>query len=326
MSRSQTFALGDRVQPTSGPYRRKDFVVVGTKGDRIQVESDNLKLSFPPKLLKLAPLRKEKTSGRPKTITVTGVEVADDAISGRPKLKIGDRVAGIWDETITGIVEAIHPSGRVFVRYSEFVEIEFFESALILVPPEKDLGMDEPKPATSPAISTPENAETIETSLPTLSIDADFKVGDLVTFTQSWWGEDREFEGTAIALNHPPGTAIVRYRAPDVERELEIQAPIGLFSLSMVKVPPEKPVSPELGGNPLKVAPPGCWIERKIHSGGWVEAVFKARTAIFPAVRGGGMVKSRYIGKWGSPAHSEMIEAVKRRNDLEKQKRWSEKW
>jgi hypothetical protein len=325
MIASKTFALGDRVQPTSGPYRRTEFLVVGTTGDKIQIESQTLKLSFPPKLLKLAPLRKEKTSNRPKTITVEGVEAPDDAISDRPKLKIGDRVAGIWDETITGIVEAIHPSGRVFVRYSEFVAIEFFESALILVPPEKDLGMDEPKPATSPAISTPENAETIETSLPTLSIDADFKVGDLVTFTQSWWGKDCQFEGEVIAINQPKGTAIVRYRAPDVARELEIQAPIGLFSLSMVKLPPEKPVSPELGGNPLEVAPPGCWIERKVHSGGWVEAVFKARTAIFPAVRGGGMAKSRYIGKWGSPAHSAAIEAVKRRNELEKQKRWSKK-
>ncbi len=179
----KSFVPGDRVQPTSGPYRRKDFIVVGTKGDRIQVESDNLKLSFPPKLLKLAPLRKEKTSGRPKTITVTGVEVADDAISDRPKLKIGDRVAGIWDETITGIVEAIHPSGRVFVRYSESVAIEFFESALILVPPESET--DEPTPATS------------------LKVGESFAPGVRVSFTQQWWGEDREFEGTVIECDRP---------------------------------------------------------------------------------------------------------------------------
>lgn len=253
MSRSQTFALGDRVQPTSGPYRRKDFVVVGTKGDRIQVESANFRLAFPAKLLSIAPVARIRGASEnelpPKTKTD---EVITDEVGANPPtpeliqkvlgrmansmrpdnshipinknghvLSVGDRVAGVWDKTITGIVEAIHPSGRVFVRYSKSVAIEFFESALILVPPE-----------------------------------------------------------------------------------------------------PEKLIFVS-GGNPLEIAPLGCWIERKVHSGGWVEAVFKARTAIFPAVRGGGMAKSRYIGKWGSPAHSAAIEAVKRRNDLAKQKRWS---
>ena len=316
---ASTFTLGDRVQPTSGPYRRKDFIVVGTTGDKIQVESDNLKLSFPPKLLKLTPLRKEKTSGRPKTITVTGVEVADDAISDRPKLSVGDLVAGVWAEDIVGVVKAIHPSGRVLVQWSDTCEIEFFESALILVPPEKDPEKD------------PVKESRIE-------VGESFAPGVRVSFTQQWWGKETEFEGEVIKLHHPPGTAIVRYRAPDVARELEIKAPIGIFTLrkddcpelsllekvllheALGEVPPE---SDFLSGG--AVAPSGCWIERKVHSGGWTEAAFKSRTAIFPAKRGGGMAKSRYIGKWGSPAHSAAIEAVKRRNDLEKQKRWSEK-
>jgi hypothetical protein len=255
---TQAFKIGDRVKPTSGPYRRTEFVVAGMEGDRISVEAGKLKLAFPSKLLKPAPKPKNKA---------------------------------------------------LVNRHTPFAV------------------MDEPKTTHSPPLDSLETPETIETSLPSPRIDAELKVGDRVTFQAYWWGGMREFEGEVVKLNEPKGTAIVRHEIPVEEGKpsstRELQSTIGVFALAKnpeLESDPSATLSTSSGGIAFDTVPAGCWIERKVHAGGWTEAVFKSRTAIFPAKRGGGMAKSRYIGKWGSPAHSAAIKAVAKRNQARVQR------
>lgn len=469
------FTPGDRVQPISGPYRRKTFEITGVEGDRISVESADLKLVFPAKLLKIkkcAPISdclKESESlplppiGRDSCPPNLSKSIPTDKRSCGKTLEMspatGTSKPLSQKDSMTSSVggSLVKTSATQIKKAKDYKESDHASGAkccALLPPPSQNLLLLKTFPPQETVINTgsilpsqtlsdwdtqsngstylqvtlegvtiasalflwptPMKTDSLclrssltalkieharkssQKRLPTITakflgcyptakfyeelmglppgwtdissptsllskIDAELplaeirsicpvqntqlnsvphmprlSVGNRVTFTQYWWGEDREFEGEVLKLNQPPGTAIVRYRAPDVARELEIQAPIGLFSLH--KVPPEleklnqdsTPLttgdsSCGAGGDPLEVAPLGCWIERKVHSGGWVEAVFKSRTAIFPAVRGGGMAKSRYIGKWGSPAHSAAIEAVARRNEAQKQKRWSKR-
>ncbi len=65
----KTFAPSDRVQPTSGPYRRAVFEVTSVEGDRVSVQSGNLKLAFRAKLLKFAPKSKVKREPQPTLAT-----------------------------------------------------------------------------------------------------------------------------------------------------------------------------------------------------------------------------------------------------------------
>jgi hypothetical protein len=242
--KTQSFSIGDRVKPTSGPYRRTEFEVVGVEGDRVAVQSGKLKLTFPAKLLRS--VRSPKKHESPIPPVAKGTYVPCDP--------------------------------------------------------------------------------------------AALKKGDRVTFQAYWWGGMRAFEGELNNLPEPKGTAIVRYEVPAEEGEplltRELQSTIGFFALAK---------NPELesdsGGNPEAdqllaqiaalrkegaIAPSLCWIERKVHSGGFTEAVFKSRSAIFTG-KGGGLCKSKYIGKWGSPAHSEAISAVDRRNRIEKLQKQLEK-
>jgi hypothetical protein len=321
------FAIGDRVRPTSGPYRRTEFEVVGIEGDastalsnpRLTVQSGKLNLAFPSKLLKPAP---------------------------KPKNK------------------ALFPEKAV---------------------------MDEPKTTHPPSRTALRKPKNIETSLPSPRIDADFKVGDTVHFEQYWNGERTAFEGTIARLGEPVGTAIVHFQAPEGDRILELQSPIGVFSLTPLPKSPKFAVGDRVAGawdeeitgtveqvfdsgkvavrldgerslrvefflsalvrlepkpqntvvclppesDPLfaqiaaireegAIAPSHCWIERKVHACGFTEAVFKSRTAIFTG-KSDGLCKSQYIGKWESPAHSEAIAAVDRRNRIEKLQKQLEK-
>jgi hypothetical protein len=294
---AQAFKIGDRVKPTSGPYRRTEFVVVGVEGDRISVESEKLRLSFPAKLLKFAPKSKRKSvmdepktthsphldaSKTPETIeassprSTTSASLSTSPLTASPcidadasapfgsfrlrsmqvaqgkplgtRFKVGDRVAGVWDESIIGIVKAIHPSGRVRVKWSETCEIEFFASALILLPPE----------------AKPEGA-----------------------------AGNRVSENAAGDASATLSTSSIRAQIAAIREEGAI-------------------------------APSHCWIERKVHACGFTEAVFKSRTAIFTG-KSGGLCKSKYIGRWESPAHSEAIAAVDRRNRIEKLQKQLEK-
>jgi hypothetical protein len=152
--------------------------------------------------------------------------------------------------------------------------------------------------------------------------------GDRVSFTQPWYGELHKFEGTVQEVTKT--TALVDYETPPelddgIDRLTQLQAPIGHFT-PQHEAPNEADLLREQIAALRKggvVAPDGGWIERKVHASGWTEAVYKARNAIFTGKRGG-LAKSQYIGKWGSPAHTQAMDAVDRRNQvmkLEKQLR-----
>jgi hypothetical protein len=268
---TQAFKIGDRVKPTSGPYRRTEFVVAGMEGDRISVEAGKLKLAFPSKLLKPAPKPKNKA---------------------------------------------------LVNRHTPFAV------------------MDEPKTTHSPPLDSLETPETIEASLLSPRIDAELKVGDRVTFQAYWWGGMREFEGEVVKLNKPKGTAIVRYEVPVEDGKplltRELQSTIGFFEHA--KNPELESDSGGARADNLPVlseadwlraeiaaikaegtlAPDNCWVDWKPQLGGFKQVVWRSQSAIFTAIRGGGLVKSSYIGKEGSPEHSFALSAIARRNQVQK--------
>jgi hypothetical protein len=138
----------------------------------------------------------------------------------------------------------------------------------------------------------------------------------------------------------PKGTAIVRYEVPvEGGKPLltrELQSTIGFFEHA--KNPELESDSGGARADNLPVlseadllraeiaaikaegtlAPDNCWVDWKPQSGGFKQVVWRSRTAIFTAIRGGGLVKSSYIGKEGSPEHSFALSAIARRNQVQK--------
>lgn len=321
-----SFALGDRVRPTSGPYSRIDFTVVAVKGDRISVEFAKLKLVFPAKLLKPTPKPKAKArANHPVPIAAVEFEAKAKAVPNHPKLSVGDRVAGIWDTEIAGTVTSIHPSGRVLVRWTETCEIEFFASALILLPPE----------STSEFILAESKAE-----VPKDGNGIDLAVGDRVT--AAWSAGRNVYFGTIESFS---GKTKIRAKGTWTEgRRACDQSTFAVDANQLIKVekvPPEAEITvkiePALLGAPFAeitityleceitqieaegcVAPVGCWIEEYTAFDGVSRHVrYNSRAPMFLGKRSGGMVRKSAIGKANSPEHQQAKNAIARRNRIQ---------
>jgi hypothetical protein len=357
------FSIGDRVKPTSGPYRRTEFEVVGIEGDRISVQSSKLTRTFPAKLLRACPPKKH---GSPTPILTYGVKagkkpspegalaiaavikVAPEKLTVADDFKVGDRVhfEQYWNgkhSAFEGTIARLgEPEGTAIVHFQapesgqvHELQAPIWRFSLTPVPPERSL-MDEPKTAHPPSPDALEKPETIETSLPLPFIDvaqgkplsARFKVGDRVA---GIW--DEEITGTVEAV-HPSGRVMVKW-SDRLSLEFFDTALIPVSEIKAdnfaAQLPsggsPEANTSATLSTSSIlaeiaairaegAIAPSQCWIERKVHASGFTEAVFKSRTAIFTG-KGGGLCKSKYIGRWESPAHSAAVSAVDRRNRIE---------
>lgn len=70
------------------------------------------------------------------------------------------------------------------------------------------------------------------------------------------------------------------------------------------------------------VAAEGIWIETgKVSRRTFRQAWYRSRKAIFKPKRGDALVKRKYLGKVGSPAHQEAIAAIARRNEINRLKK-----
>jgi hypothetical protein len=175
----------------------------------------------------------------------------------------------------------------------------------------------------------------------------DIKVGDRVTFAQTWNGETHQFVGIVQKLNKPPSTALVQYEVPEhlqdgVDRPNILQSPIALFSLANAlppepaylfgtsefpSLPPESDddrISSEI--NRLRsqgtVAPAGVWVEScKVSHSEFRQAYWRSREPTFTPIKSNNSeakCKKQYIGKENSAAHKAAIAQIERRNKIQK--------
>lgn len=301
--------MGDRVRPLSGPYRRIDFVVVGIKGDRLSVEGDGLKLSFPAKFLKRGnPIKtygvmsEKEPFQEGKAAIKTVIRAASRLLALRTEFVVGDRVQHQKSDCISG--EIVRLTGeKAYVRWD----------------------------GETNGRSTAYRPENLKRELPVPQPPekvCNFVVGDRVTFAQYWYGELHSFEGTVREIDSV--AALVDYEIPKhlqdgTEHCCQIQSAIATFAKAKVAevLPPKYSESESLLAQIAAIraegaiAPDHCWIERWQRSPNFIEARYKARSAIFPSKRGG-LASCQYIGKVGSPEYSSALDAVERRNRIGK--------
>lgn len=214
---------------------------------------------------------------------------------------VGDRVQPSWSagKNRVGVIKATHSKKPLAI-------VDWVEG-----PPET---IGERAVAFSSLNLLPENVS-----------GSNLQVGDRVTFTQHWYGEDRECKGEIVRLEGQ--TAIVHFDAPHLEGPGELQAPIGIFALAKI---PEIKMLPEPDETQAEIdrlerlglPPPGAWIDLSTPAGSnFRQAKWKSREAIFdsgsnPETK----LKSRYIGKENSAEHKEAIAQVERRKRIKELK------
>lgn len=267
-------------------------------------------------------------------------------------LSVGDRITAAWQSgryVYYGIIEKLDKN-KVHGRWTEGRragdgdKFSVAPDQLIKVP--KD-GIWKPRGTTDHhAECSAAGDEPTNQAVPS---EDSIKVGDRIFFVSQWFGESRKFEGVVTKVNEPPGTAPVTYLVPiddsDLEVEREVQAPIGIFALAKIAEPenysgdkvgilPDGLAYPFASSEFPKVeesilaaiaqirsegpvAPSNCSIERWQRSPGYIEARYRARSAIFAGKRGG-KTSRLFIGRVGSAEYEEALAAVDRRNRIEK--------
>jgi hypothetical protein len=184
-------------------------------------------------------------------------------------------------------------------------------------------------------------------------VQAEFKVGDEITFPMYWNGQTSMHEGVITQLNPHDidGVAMVKFFPENSVGLGEVQLPIQQIALrSAESVPPEPcmdelilielPPEPQpktidlpfdLGSIDEQIAairsqgpipPAGIWVETCAVKNGFRQAYWRSRSPCFPSTRSGGnpeaRLKRQYIGKQGSDAHKAALKAIARRNEIKK--------